>query len=107
MRAAKATQGRAASQAHPLTPGIASPVPQVSVNRGGAYANGGRDGSAPTGSAYVTFSRPEEALRCIEAVDGTELDGRVLRACLGTTKYCHAFLRYQPCGAWVRLRVPA
>ena len=55
----------------------------------------------------MTFSRPEEALRCIEAVDGTELDGRVLRACLGTTKYCHAFLRYQPCGAWVRLRVPA
>jgi CCR4-NOT transcription complex subunit 4 len=82
-----------------LTARIASPAPQVSVNRGGAYANGGRDGSAPTGSAYVTFSRPEEALRCIEAVDGTELDGRVLRACLGTTKYCHAFLRYQPCGA--------
>ena len=39
----------------------------------------------------------EDAARCIKGVDGTTLDGKVLRACFGTTKYCNAFLRYQQC----------
>ncbi|KAK3280763.1 hypothetical protein CYMTET_11414 [Cymbomonas tetramitiformis] len=68
---------------------------KVSVNRNGVYnsANGG----TPTGSAYVTFFRGEDALKCITAVDGSILDGKVLRACFGTTKYCNSFLKYQPC----------
>ena len=49
------------------------------------------------GSAYVTYHRREDAARCIKGVDGTTLDGKVLRACFGTTKYCNAFLRYQQC----------
>lgn len=49
------------------------------------------------GSAYVTYHRGEDAARCIKGVDGTTLDGKVLRACFGTTKYCNAFLRYQQC----------
>ena len=49
------------------------------------------------GSAYVTYHRREDAARCITGVDGTTLDGKVLRACFGTTKYCNAFLRYQQC----------
>ena len=36
-------------------------------------------------------------MQCIQHIDGTPLDGRVLRACFGTTKYCNAFLKYQPC----------
>ena len=36
-------------------------------------------------------------MKCIQHVDGTPLDGRILRACFGTTKYCNAFLKYQPC----------
>ena len=49
------------------------------------------------GSAYVTYRRGDDAARCIKSVDGTTLDGKVLRACFGTTKYCNAFLRYQQC----------
>ncbi|KAG9448051.1 hypothetical protein H6P81_014179 [Aristolochia fimbriata] len=49
-------------------------------------------------SVYITFSKDEEAIRCIQVVNGFILDGRPLRACFGTTKYCHAWLRNMPCG---------
>mmetsp|Transcript_15602 Transcript_15602/g.53287 ORF Transcript_15602/g.53287 Transcript_15602/m.53287 type:complete len:774 (-) Transcript_15602:39-2360(-) len=70
-------------------------IVKISVNRNGSYSSG-RDGH-PSGSAYVTYQRPEDALRCIQAIDGVALDGRILRACFGTTKYCNAFLKHQPC----------
>ncbi|XP_056166237.1 uncharacterized protein LOC115670873 isoform X2 [Syzygium oleosum] len=50
-----------------------------------------------TCSVYITFSKEEEAIRCIRSVHGYVLDGRPLRACFGTTKYCHAWLRNAPC----------
>ncbi|XP_055835570.1 uncharacterized protein LOC129904063 isoform X6 [Solanum dulcamara] len=50
-----------------------------------------------TCSVYITYSKEEEAVRCIQAVHGFILDGRPLRACFGTTKYCHAWLRSVPC----------
>ncbi|KAH0777348.1 hypothetical protein KY290_008759 [Solanum tuberosum] len=50
-----------------------------------------------TCSVYITYSKEEEAVRCIQAVHGFNLDGRPLRACFGTTKYCHAWLRSVPC----------
>ncbi|CAM8898050.1 unnamed protein product [Rhodiola kirilowii] len=50
-----------------------------------------------TCSVYITYSKEEEAARCIQAVHGFTLDGRPLRACFGTTKYCHAWLRNIPC----------
>lgn len=46
---------------------------------------------------YVTFSRKEDALRCINELDGLLCDGRVLRAAHGTTKYCSLYLRGHPC----------
>lgn len=46
---------------------------------------------------YVTFARKEDALRCIQAVDGSINDGKYLRAAFGTTKYCSAYLRGQQC----------
>lgn len=51
---------------------------------------------------YVTFERDEEASSCIavrnsQAVDGFLYDGRVLKASLGTTKYCSFFLRGAKC----------
>ncbi|CAM9024673.1 unnamed protein product [Wickerhamomyces anomalus] len=46
---------------------------------------------------YVTFSKKEEATRCINAIDGTYIDGRPLKAAYGTTKYCSSYLRGQPC----------
>ncbi|AGO11710.1 AaceriADL064Wp [[Ashbya] aceris (nom. inval.)] len=46
---------------------------------------------------YVTFSRKEDAARCIQAVDGTFMDGRQVKAAYGTTKYCSSYLRGQSC----------
>ncbi|KAK8498359.1 hypothetical protein V6N12_032911 [Hibiscus sabdariffa] len=50
-----------------------------------------------TCSVYITYSKEEEAIRCIQSVHGFILDGRPLKACFGTTKYCHAWLRNVPC----------
>ncbi|XP_061352035.1 uncharacterized protein LOC133297005 isoform X2 [Gastrolobium bilobum] len=50
-----------------------------------------------TCSVYITYSNEEEAIRCIQNVHGFVLEGRPLRACFGTTKYCHAWLRNMPC----------
>lgn len=46
---------------------------------------------------YVTFTRKEDALRCINELDGLLCDGRVLRAAHGTTKYCLLYLRGHLC----------
>ncbi|DBA67238.1 TPA: hypothetical protein ACH3X2_001548 [Trebouxia sp. C0005] len=67
-------------------------VKQMSVNRMGPYGSSvSRNG--PTGSAYITFKRPEDAKRCIEAVNGAVWGGKQVKACFGTTKYCNAFLK--------------
>ncbi|XP_012082267.1 uncharacterized protein LOC105642163 isoform X2 [Jatropha curcas] len=46
---------------------------------------------------YITYSKEEEAVRCIQSVHSFALEGRILRACFGTTKYCHAWLKNMPC----------
>ncbi|RMZ83182.1 hypothetical protein DV738_g1361, partial [Chaetothyriales sp. CBS 135597] len=46
---------------------------------------------------YVTYARKEDAALCIQTIDGTQNGDRTLRAQLGTTKYCSAFLRHEPC----------
>lgn len=51
----------------------------------------------PGVGVYVTFVRKDDAARCIQAVDGTVLEGRVLRASFGTTKYCSFYLRGLQC----------
>ncbi|KAI7980253.1 CCR4-NOT transcription complex subunit 4 [Camellia lanceoleosa] len=50
-----------------------------------------------TCSVYITYSKEEEAIRCIQSVHGFVLEGRFLRASFGTAKYCHAWLRNMPC----------
>uniref|UniRef100_A0A5B6ZGY8 CCR4-NOT transcription complex subunit 4 n=1 Tax=Davidia involucrata TaxID=16924 RepID=A0A5B6ZGY8_DAVIN len=50
-----------------------------------------------TCSVYITYSKEEEAIRCIQSVHGFVLDDNSLRACFGTTKYCHSWLRNVPC----------
>nr|GEU75520.1 nucleotide-binding, alpha-beta plait [Tanacetum cinerariifolium] len=50
-----------------------------------------------TCSVYITYSKEEEAVRSIQSTHGFVLEGRPLRACFGTTKYCHAWLRNAPC----------
>lgn len=70
-------------------------IKKVSVNRSTPFSQVQKNG--PSGSAYVTYYRPEDALRCIEAVDGAVWDGKPIKACFGTTKYCNAFLKGVPC----------
>ncbi|XP_047313475.1 uncharacterized protein LOC124916755 isoform X2 [Impatiens glandulifera] len=50
-----------------------------------------------TCSVYITYSKEDEAVRCIQSVNGFVLQGNPLRACFGTTKYCHSWLRNVPC----------
>ncbi|GMI92080.1 hypothetical protein like AT5G60170 [Hibiscus trionum] len=50
-----------------------------------------------TCSVYITYSKEEEAIRCIQSIHGFVLEGKPLKACFGTTKYCHAWLRNVPC----------
>ncbi|PSR77016.1 hypothetical protein BD289DRAFT_378187 [Coniella lustricola] len=46
---------------------------------------------------YVTFEKKDDAQRCIQAVNGSQNGDRVLKAQLGTTKYCSAWLRHEQC----------
>ncbi|KAL2487533.1 RNA binding (RRM/RBD/RNP motif) family protein [Forsythia ovata] len=70
-------------------------VLKVSISRTAAGAI--QQFANSTCSVYITYSKEEEAVRCIQAVHGFILEGRSLRACFGTTKYCHAWLRNVPC----------
>lgn len=51
----------------------------------------------PSASAYITYTRPEDCLRAIQAVNNLYVDGRTLKASLGTTKYCSHFLKGTQC----------
>ncbi|KAK3349362.1 RNA recognition domain-containing protein [Lasiosphaeria hispida] len=55
------------------------------------------DGQNQSLGIYVTFERKEDAAKCIQAVNGSQNGDRVLRAQLGTTKYCSAWLRHEQC----------
>lgn len=46
---------------------------------------------------YITFARKEDAERCIREVDGSIMDGKVIRAAYGTTKYCSLYLKGLAC----------
>ncbi|KAK1415630.1 hypothetical protein QVD17_31414 [Tagetes erecta] len=70
-------------------------VTKISLSRtaGGALQQYTND----TCSVYITYSKEEEAVTCIQSVHGYVLDGRPLKASFGTAKYCHAWLRNTPC----------
>ena len=63
-------------------------VKQMSLNRMGPYGSSvSRHG--PTGSAYITFKRPEDAKRCIEAVNGAVWGGKLrCSLCTWAWRYC-------------------
>ena len=82
-------------QWHPAPP-LPGRTVKISVNRSHQYASAlAKHG--PTGSAYVTFRRPEDALRCIKSLDGACWAGKPVKACFGTTKYCSSFLKGLQC----------
>ena len=45
----------------------------------------------------MTYFRPEDALAAIRTVNNLQIDGRTLKASLGTTKYCSHFLKNTQC----------
>ncbi len=53
--------------------------------------------SNPTVSVYITFVHKEDAKACIQVLDGHWVEGHVLRASFGTTKYCNNFIRGVTC----------
>ncbi|KAI0541958.1 hypothetical protein GGR58DRAFT_497594 [Xylaria digitata] len=56
------------------------------------------DGQQQSLGIYVTFEKKEDADKCISAVNGSQNGDRILKAQLGTTKYCSAWLRHEQCG---------
>ena len=48
-------------------------------------------------SAYITFAYKEDAKAAIQSLEGHWLDGHLLRASFGTTKYCNNFIRGVAC----------
>ena len=48
-------------------------------------------------SAYITYQKPEDAMRAIRTVNNMHIDGKTLKASLGTTKYCSHFLKGTQC----------
>ncbi|KAI0112435.1 hypothetical protein GGR51DRAFT_557019 [Nemania sp. FL0031] len=56
------------------------------------------DGQQQSLGVYVTFEKKEDAAKCIAAVNGSQNGDRTLKAQLGTTKYCSAWLRHEQCG---------
>lgn len=55
------------------------------------------DGQHQSLGIYVTFEKPDEAMRCIQAVHGSVNGDRTLKAQHGTTKYCSAWLKNEKC----------
>lgn len=68
-------------------------IHKIVINQSTSYA--GVQG--PSASAYVTYYRSEDAIRAIQVVNNVTVDGRTIKASLGTTKYCSYFLRGLSC----------
>jgi CCR4-NOT transcription complex subunit 4 len=70
-------------------------IQKVVINHSTQYA--GSQVQGPSASAYVTYYKSDDALRAIQAVNNIYIDGRTLKASLGTTKYCSHFMKNQTC----------
>ncbi|KDR15329.1 CCR4-NOT transcription complex subunit 4 [Zootermopsis nevadensis] len=68
-------------------------IQKLVINQSTSYAGS----QGPSASAYVTYQKPDDALRAIQAVGNIVVDGRTIRSSLGTTKYCSYFLKNQMC----------
>ncbi|XP_050408018.1 CCR4-NOT transcription complex subunit 4 [Patella vulgata] len=70
-------------------------IHKVVINQSTSYA--GSQASGPSASGYVTYYKSEDALKAIMHVNNIHVDGRTLKASLGTTKYCSHFLKGTQC----------
>ena len=55
------------------------------------------DTNKKTFSAYITYSNEKEASFAILSVDSLLIEGKIIRAFFGTTKYCNYFLNNNRC----------
>ena len=65
------------------------------MNKNKAYNQNSPHG--PSYSAYVTYSKPNEASIAILSLDETSIDYHLIKASFGTTKYCSYFLKGCEC----------
>ncbi|KAM0687133.1 hypothetical protein COBT_001633 [Conglomerata obtusa] len=50
-----------------------------------------------TASAYITYAAETEATKCISEIDESCLEGKMIKATFGTTKYCSFYLKNVNC----------
>ncbi|ONH66060.1 General negative regulator of transcription subunit 4 [Cyberlindnera fabianii] len=72
-------------------------VTKLVVNRKPPMTSSYHAPSSNGAGVYVTFAKKDDAKKCIDAIDGSWMDGKILKATYGTTKYCSSYLRGQPC----------
>lgn len=75
----------------------APPNNNMTPAQAAAAAAAAKQTRSPTVSSYITYTKYEDAKKCIQAIDSTWLDGKLVRCSFGTTKYCAYFLRGIPC----------
>ncbi len=67
------------------------------INKKKAYNLNNPNG--PSYSAYITYSKPNEASIAILALDNIIIDNHLIRASFGTTKYCQYYLKGEECNS--------
>ena len=67
------------------------------INKKKAYNVNNPNG--PSYSAYITYSKPNEASIAILALDNIRIDNHLIRASFGTTKYCQYYLKGEECNS--------
>ncbi|EDV28686.1 uncharacterized protein TRIADDRAFT_51852 [Trichoplax adhaerens] len=68
-------------------------ITRVAINSNTSYAQS----QTPSLSAYITYTRNEDALEAIKNTSGLIIHGRTIKTSHGTTKYCNYFLKNIPC----------
>jgi hypothetical protein len=67
---------------------------QLSLNLGSSSSSSRQPQG---GAAYIVFHDKDDAWSCIQDIDNCVVAGKLVKACFGTTKYCHAYLKGLPC----------
>ncbi|KNE72587.1 hypothetical protein AMAG_17030 [Allomyces macrogynus ATCC 38327] len=71
-------------------------IVKLNVTRRPPQTVGGKTGENQI-AVHITYSAAHEAIRAIQYVDGSLLEGRTLHASFGATKYCAAWLQGRQC----------
>ena len=69
-------------------------IKKIVVNSQSVHNN---NTNSPTVSVFVTFFKHEDALECIYSLENYNIDNHLIKASLGTSKYCSSFLSGQKC----------